>query len=317
MPNVITVDGIKVNKDTGKPMGRPPKDPAKLATYNDLRAKAVLAEASGVSPDLGEHSAFSDDPNVTNEEIIEQISDRFNILQKIARGACEGSVRSVIISGRGGTGKTHTLEQILEFYQEEENVQVEMIKGIISPINLYMTLFRNRTKNCVVVLDDADNIFWNEDGLSILKVALDSSFKRKISWMSQSAALKESGTPESFYFEGSMIFITNINFQNVVDSGKGKLVPHLEALMTRALYLDLKLHSPRDVGLWIDYMVSKHHILVQDGLTKDQQEDVLDFIAENRDKLRNLSIRTALKLSYLVKMNPDGWRKDAATLELK
>lgn len=317
MAQTITRDGFefKINPATGYPMGRPPKDPAKLAVYNKIKVEAMAASMGGAVPE--ELSHYVDDPNETDEEVISKIGQRFEMLNKIARGACEGAVRSLIVSGAGGVGKTHTIEQIVEHYIEEENIQAELVSGVISPIHLYMLLYRNRTKNCVVVLDDADNIFWNEDALSILKAALDSSPKRKISWLSQSAALNENDVPQTFYYEGSMIFITNINFQAIVDGGKGKLAPHLQALMTRALYLDLKLHTARDVGLWIDYIITTNNILVQDGLTPNQQEEVLEFIAENRHRLRNLSIRTALKLAYFVKMSPDNWRSMAETVELK
>ncbi len=321
MANTVMIEGIKVNADTGKPLGRPPKDPMKLAVYHKLKESATLtgkAPDVAKSGDLAEFIAqYTEDPNVTDAEILEKTANRFEILQKIGRGACEGSVRSLIVSGAGGVGKTHTIEEIVEQYIEKEGIQAEFIKGMVSPINLYMLLYRNRTKNCVTVMDDADAVFFNEDSLGILKAALDSSQKRKINWMSQSAALKENDVPTQFYYEGTMIFISNLDFQGIVDAGKGKIAPHLQALMTRAMYLDLKLHTPREVGLWIDYMVQKHDILVNDGLSPQQQEDVLDFISQHRGNLRNLSIRTALKLSMLVKSEPETWRSLAGELELK
>lgn len=327
MAHTVEIQGIKVNKDTGKPLGRPPKDPVKLAVYQELQKKAAVnAPVAGTKgkkgamldvPALDDLPVSQDDPTLTDEEVIELTAERFNFMNKITAAACEGSVRSVIISGAGGVGKTYTVEEIVTRYYEDEGIHYETVKGIISPISLYMLLYRCRTKNSVIILDDADNIFWNEDGLSLLKVALDSSSKRKVSWRSQSAALKDDGIPQDFYFEGSMIFITNLDFQAIVDSGKGKLVPHMQALMTRTLYLDLKLHTPREVGLWIDYMVETHGILLGEGLSKEQQSDVLEYIADNRNGLRNLSLRTALKLAALVKMDPENWRTAAKVLELR
>lgn len=311
--------GIKISDKTGMPIGRPPKDPVKRAAWQKIRdsAAAMVGTVYDGPGSLVDLPVAKEDPKLTDEEIIEMISQRFDILNKIAAGACEGSVRSLIVSGAGGVGKTHTIEQKVEHYVDEGDIQAEVVKGVLTPINLYMLLYRNRHKNSVTILDDADAIFWNEDALGILKAALDSSKKRKISWLSESSALKNNDVPQTFDYHGSIIFITNIDFQSVVDGGKGKLVPHLQALMTRAIYLDLKLHTPREVGLWIDYMVQKHGILIQDGLSEDQQEDVLNFIADNRTKLRNLSIRTALKLSFMVKTSSQNWRKMAETLEFK
>jgi hypothetical protein len=253
----------------------------------------------------------------SDKEVISRIADRFDMLHTIARGACTGTSRAVIVSGAGGVGKTYTIEKILEYYRETKNIQSEIVHGVLTPVNLYMLLYRNRTQNCVVLLDDADTIFWDENALSILKAALDSSPVRTISYMSESKALKSNDVPTTFQYEGAMIFITNLDFQGIVDAGKGKTNAHFQALMTRALYLDLKLHSARDLTLWINHMVTKNHILVQAGLTQDQEKEVLGYMNENRDRLRNLSLRTALKIASFVKMNPQNWRKMAMTIEMR
>lgn len=287
-----------------KPRGRPPVDPAKRAAYE---AKLNAATAVTVVPTVYE----------TDEQVVDRISDRFDILEKITGGAAVGAIRSVIISGAGGVGKTYTVERKLADAKEHKGIQVEVVRGVLTPINLYMLLYRNRAKNAVTVLDDADGIFFNEDALTILKAALDTSAVRNVSWMSQSAALAAEDIPPTFQYEGSMIFVTNLNFQAIIENGKSKITPHIQALLTRTLYLDLKLHSARELTLWIDHSVRKNHILVQDGLTYEQEAAVLDYMKENRDKLRSLSIRTALQLASFVKMDPDKWRATANVLMLK
>lgn len=320
MAKSIIKYGLKCNPVTGKPLGRKPVDPVKLENWYKCQE-----EAAKMVPTVNQDETFPDglipdeDPELTDEDVLNRTAQHFALLQKVVRGVCEGAVRAVIISGAGGVGKTVTVEKILDQYQEEEGVLVETVKSVISPIELYMFLYRNRESNHVVLLDDADNIFWNEDGLSILKAALDSSPKRKIAYMKQSPALADAGIPNSFYFEGSMIFISNIDFQRTVDAGRGKVAPHLQALMTRSLYVDLKLHTPREVGLWVDYMVDKHGILLGEGLTKQQQDAVLEFIQKNRHRLRNLSIRTALKIAYHVKTSEseEEWQTAAELTECR
>jgi hypothetical protein len=304
--------------------GRPPKPGSPKYAAWVARKKAAEAEAKNgskvklVQQANGIVNVIPEiDINETDEEIIKRIAERFDVMYKCAKGATGGSIRSLIVSGAGGVGKTHTIERILEHAKEHKNIQFETVHGVLSPINLYMLLYRNRTKNCVVLLDDADSIFKDESALSIMKVALDSSPVRKISWMAESHALKENDIPKEYLYEGTMIFITNLNFQGIVDSGRGSMIPHMQALMTRALYLDLKLHTQRELLVWIDYMVRKHGILIADGLTKHQQEDVLSFMKDNQDKLRNLSIRTALKLGAMVKMEGDDWKKMARNTECR
>lgn len=322
----IEIDGFKCNPATGKPLGRPPKDPARKAAWDAVNARAISTAPAQPRMQSASSSAvplpaiaYVDDPNVTDEEIIDRVSDRFRVMQSITEGACEGNIRGVIISGAGGVGKTHTVEEIVERYRDNEGVRVEVQSGVISPPNLYMMLWRGREENSVTVLDDMDGVFYNEESLSLLKAALDSGKKRNISWMKQSPALADAGIPNKFEFKGTIIFLTNVNFQGIVDLGKGSLVPHLQALMTRVLYLDLRLHAPREVGLWVDYMVTENNILVKDGLTPKQQDDVLEFIALHRNQLRSLSIRTALKIASLLKAAKPGhdWRVAAQTLEFR
>jgi hypothetical protein len=315
------------------PRGRVPTDATKLKAYI-----AKVALENGVSLDEAEkfvvnrsksaNDAISLNPEQhavlpekvseeSDEETLQRLSGRFDMMHTIARGACVGNVRSVIISGVGGVGKTYDIEQMLDMYRETQNLQSEVVRGVLTPVNLYKLLYRNRTKHCVTVLDDADQIFWNEDAVSILKAALDSSLVRKISWMSESNALKQDDVPPNFIYEGSMIFLTNIDFQDYVDKGKGKLAPHLQALLTRAMYLDLKLNDLRSLSLWIEHVVSKNHILVKGGLSLPQENEVLDFIKKNRGRLRNLSIRTALKIAQMVAMDPKGWQKMAYEVECR
>ena len=51
------------------------------------------------------------------------------------------------------------------------------------------------------------------------------------------------GMPNSFEFNGGVVFITNIKFDNVKSK---KLQDHLQALQSRCHYLDLTIDSMRD-----------------------------------------------------------------------
>lgn len=306
--------------------GRPPKDPTKLAAYLALKAQEQTAHSvkSGKAEsiiDLNKSIVYVDDPNETEEDTILRIAERFDIMEKCTHGATDGVIRSLIVSGAGGVGKTYTVERILDYAREEKGVKSEVVHGVVTPVNLYKLLYRNRHANNVVVLDDADSIFDEDSALSVLKAALDSTPKRKISWLAEGKSLKgktgEGDTPTDFIYEGTMIFITNLDFQKLVDMGKSRNVAHMQALMTRALYLDLRLHSTRDLTAWVKHIVGKAHILVQDGLSYEQEKEILDFIGENAANLRNLSIRTALKMGAFVKMVGADWKIMAKHTEFR
>lgn len=300
------------------PKGRPPTDPVKRKAYDEKKKAWEEYRKHNLSIVKDEEDIVEeDDPAETEEDIVKKIEKRFYILYKCAKGAANGVIRSLIVSGRGGVGKTYTIEEVLEHAKEHKNVKYEIVRGVLSPVNLYKLLWRNRAPNCVTVLDDADGIFDDEDALSILKAALDSGSSRKISWFSETATLKAEGIDNQFLYEGTMIFITNLNFQARVDAGKGKNVSHMQALMTRASYLDLKLHTQRELVAWVCHLVRKKGILIQEGLTKEQQEEVLMFIREHTKDLRELSLRTPKKIAGYVKMEGAGWKTMAEELELR
>lgn len=262
---------------------------------------------------------------LADQEILFKIHDRFDVMDRVVEGAIDGSVRGVIISGAPGVGKTHTVETALENRAREMEAQrkvfrKKVIKGSVTPVHLYKTLYEFSGKGNVVVLDDTDSIFFEDQGVAILKAALDSTPTRLISWMSESSALGsgDDKIDTEFFYEGSMIFITNTNFQSIVDEGKSKLAPHFQALLSRSLYLDLKIHNRRGIQIWVDFLVRNRHILdAHYDLTGDQKNAALSFMKENREEFRTFSIRDAMKLFQLIENEPDYWEKTAEILLLR
>lgn len=255
-------------------------------------------------------------PVRTDKEILADLKERFNILSILTQGTVAQNVRAVTVTGAPGVGKTFTVEQILNHAKNSKGVKFEIVRGTLSAINLYMLAHRMREPGSVIVLDDADDIFRDEDALNILKVLCDSSATRTVSYMKEAHQLKENDIPQSFDFNGSMIFISNQDFQRYVDEGKSKYVPHFEALMSRSLYLDLRLHSRQELGVWIEHVATSGHIFRREGLTEAQGKKVLSFLREYRENLRELSLRTLLKTSQLVKTN-DNWESMAKILLTK
>jgi len=270
-------------------------------------------------------SAPAHDPwaGMEDNHVLRAIHDRFDVMESLTNGSLRGDVRSLVISGAPGISKTFSVEKALTEHKEKypNKFQYKVIKGNISPVNLYKVLYDYQRQRNVVVLDDADSIFFDDDGVAILKAALDSTPHRWISWHSESAALKENGEQvynKEFLYNGSMIFITNTDFQGIVDAGKSKLAPHFEALLSRSMYLDLKVHDRRAIAIWVNYLIQVKNILVNHfDITKDQQRTAVDWLVEHRDDLRTLSIRDAMKIGQMMKADPSGWEKTAKILLLK
>ena len=246
----------------------------------------------------------------SDAEIVERIRERFDMLKDMTKAVKKGNVRAMIVSGPPGVGKSHGVEEVLDRYATMELMGAgkthEVIKGAMSPIGLYCKLFKMADKGKVVVFDDCDSIFQDDLSLNILKAALDSKKNRWIHWNTDSFKLRNEGVPDSFKFEASAIFITNLKFDKV----KGKLREHLEALESRCHYMDLTIDSDKDKILRIKQVV-QDGMLDKYKLADEVKEEIMDFIDINKGRLRELSLRTVLKVADLAISFPDRWESYA------
>ena len=245
----------------------------------------------------------------TDEQVIERIEQRFQILEDMTKASINGDVRAMIVTGPPGVGKSYGVEYQLEKASlfdtmTNKRQRFEIVKGAMTPIGLYCTLYNYSDAGNVLVFDDCDSILMDDLSLNILKAALDSGKKRRIFWNSDSHKLRNEGVPDSFDFKGSAIFITNIKFENVKSK---KLQDHLEALQSRCHYLDLTLDTMRDKILRIKQIFRKGDLFNDYGFTPEQGDEIIEFMDENKNRLREVSLRMALKIADLTKVHQN-WR---------
>ena len=255
----------------------------------------------------------------TDEDAMNRIRERFDILTEMTKATVSGDIRAMIVSGPPGVGKSYGVETEIEkacLFDKlaGKRLRAEVVKGSATPIGLFQTLYKYSDENCVIVFDDCDSILLDDVALNLLKGALDSGKKRVISWLSESSALRREGIPDRFEFKGSVIFITNLKFDQMKSQ---KLRDHLDALQSRCHYLDLTLDSQRDKLLRIK-QIAKDGVLFQDYEFEEAvQDDIIDFMLVNKDRLRELSLRMALKIADLRKMSVLNWKRLAETTCMK
>ena len=253
-----------------------------------------------------------DNPNETDNQIIERMRERFSILDDMTQASIDGVVRGMVVTGPPGVGKSFGVEQVLEKNSlfdtlAGNKLRFEVIKGASSAIGLYKVLYNNADKNSVLVLDDCDTVLYDETSLNLLKAALDSCKKRKLSWNTDSALLRREGIPDTFEFQGSVIFITNLKFDNV----RGKIKDHLAAIMSRCHYLDLTMDTMREKVLRCKQIVADG-MLNEYQFTQDEQEDLMNFMFDNKEKMREISLRMVTKLADLKKsFGEEKWKRTA------
>ena len=255
----------------------------------------------------------------SDEQAMDRIRERFDILTEMTKATVSGDIRAMIVSGPPGVGKSFGVETEIDkacLFDKiaGKRLRAEVVKGSATPIGLYQTLYKYSDANCVVVFDDCDSILLDDVALNLLKGALDSGKKRTISWLSESSALRREGIPDRFEFKGSVIFITNLKFDQMKSQ---KLRDHLDALQSRCHYLDLTLDTMRDKLLRIR-QIAKDGVLFQDYEFEEAvQDDIIGFMDENKNRLREVSLRMALKIADLRKMSVVNWRRLAETTCMK
>ena len=260
--------------------------------------------------------------NETDDEIIDRLRERFSILDDMTRAVKKGDVRAMIVSGPPGVGKSYGVEKVLSRHdvfadvaQDEKLKKYEVVKGAMSAIGLYKKLYEYSAKKNILVFDDCDSVLLDDLSLNILKAALDSSAKRTIHWNTDSRSLQSEGVPNKFEFKGGAIFITNIKFENVRSK---KLRDHLEALESRCHYLDLTIDTDREKLLRIRQVTQDHNLFETNGFefADYEKDEVIDFIDENKHKMRELSLRMVIKVASLKASMPN-WRRVAALTCMK
>jgi len=267
-----------------------------------IKVQEKLIRLSG--EDVNVNSISTEEENKeSNNDAFERIQKRYSVMEKMVTNVALGNFPSLIISGGSGTGKSFLTQKVLK----EQDVKFEIVKGVASGVGMLVPLY-TVSDGGIIVFDDCDSVFSDEDALNVLKAALDSTSERQISWLKASSYLKEQEIPNKFDFNGSVIFITNKDLQQKSD-GNNRFSAHYSALINRSMYLDLTMRTLRDKCLRIRQIVSEGGFDHYD-LGSEQKEEIVTFIEENSNRWRELSLRLVHHLAKMVKVD-DSWKEMA------
>lgn len=185
----------------------------------------------------------------------------FDDIEDLLSVVAAGKWRTLVVCGMGGIGKTYHITEgprSLKALLGPQGGEWEYHSGTkAAPFSFYRTLFQERDK--IIVFDEADSLLKNPDIVMMLKPILDTSGDNMAAYMSGTENMvgrsereirayaeevderiadgepigfgkNDVKLPSKFYFEGAMIFISNMR----ADQIEG-------AIMSRSIFIDVYL----------------------------------------------------------------------------
>lgn len=314
--------------------------------FNDpvLRPGRVERQQSEdeVELDTYDINAADDDEDKENleseEEIRERIMMRYKTMKRLAPKVLDNRLNSLIVSGPPGVSKSHSvMEAVIASGRLRHDGMTDVggggpmvvdgmrtngwydwISGSCSETGLYRALWYQR-KGGVVIFDDCDGIFREEDSINMLKIATDTTKERLLSWRKQSNWLDDYGIDRTFDFKGSIIFLTNVDFEKMIKA-ESKMTVHYKAFIDRAAYLCMTIRTARDFMIVLNEIAGGKNGFLHDApynLNDKEIKKLFDFISERQRDWYNLSLRLVGQLATQMKDDPEHWQTDAIATKTK
>lgn len=92
---------------------------------------------------------------------------------------------------------------------------------------------------------------------------------------------------------------------------------HLEALQSRCHFLDLTMNTMRDRFLRIKQIFRKGELFQDYNFTAEQGEEIIAYMDVNQNRLREISLRMALKIADLTRVSEKNWKALAVSTCMK
>ena len=258
--------------------------------------------------------------DLSPQEQEKNANEIFDRMESLVRLVSRGYQKSLVIYGGPGTGKTFTVKSTLQDEGLQQNKDWFMIKGKVTTAELYRNLYMHR-KGRILVFDDTDSVWGDQEAANILKAALDSYDERLISWYSNRTvniskmsdekkeeffndlddSIEDDPTqvrkfPSEFIFEGKIIFISNLPRDKFDD-----------AVLSRSAKIDMSLSSAQMFG-------RLKHILPNVGdkeVPLEVKEEILQFLIDENGKgtLSAPSMRSFINAENVYKSGMTDWKE--------
>jgi len=252
------------------------------------------------------------------------IEERFEFLEQLIMLVVDGDAKSLLITGRGGIGKSWTVIETMEkagktdvnkvlpnitdlddIQVEDEETEIErkivkqitrprgdyiVVKGYVTSKYLYKLMYDYRDRT--IIFDDCDRVLQDGTCVMLLKAALDSYEERWVSW-GKDQQFGETDLPPVFKFTGKIMFISNMDI-TAVD----------EAVRTRCLKVDLSMTKEQRIDRMRSVLPN-----VEPDLDMEIKIDALDLLQANMHLTEDINFRSLLNLITIRKSGNSNWKK--------
>lgn len=263
--------------------------------------RCTKANALGVS-DVREDANMEISVDGHIEETAEKfsINERFDFLTDFTVAVAAREYCSLIVTGDGGLGKSHTVLEALASYglknasdldtpigtdsvlfPEESRKLFTVVKGYTTAKALFRTLYENR--NRTIIFDDCDEVLKHPVATNLLKAALDSYEKRIVTWNAESFG--DDDLPRSFEFKGSVIIISNMA-RTKID----------RAVRTRSICVDVSMTTDQKIER-MNWIVTNNGDKFMPDVSTDVKIAALEFLTRMKDSVNDLSMRSLIMVT--------------------
>jgi Cdc6-like AAA superfamily ATPase len=259
-----------------------------------------------------QYSSILDNPVFTPalKQQIDQVQTYQTLTESFVSKVIRGVHKNAILQGPPGLGKSHVVQTALINAKKTEGKDFVIVKGHITPLQLFGTLYMFRRPGQVVVLDDCDDIMANEIGISIIKAASDPD-NRRVTYSTTRSPIIAGTVVKDFVFNGTLIICSNV----AMDTGNaGRRNQHMRAILSRTTNWPMGWDTKEQKFAQVYNMVVNHDYLsatLRTRITEPQKEELLAYLLDNLDEIRNLDLRLPQKVAAEMVEGGD-WRKSCA-----
>lgn len=263
---------------------------------NSVKVKEVSSEVS-----------LDNEEDEKIERLIQRLNDnsedvqtKFKNMEVMITSTVLGNTNALIITGTAGIGKTEALFSVMDRFGYKVDEDYRLITGSSTAYGAYREFFMYRDDK-LMVFDDCDDLFKDTTSINLLKGVLNTKKRRLVSWVSNNtfsrkdkteeeiqALLKKGKIPNSFEFTSSVIFITNITREDIMEN------KNLQAIISRASIVDITLDEEELIER-LKFLIDKIDV----GIPEEEKWEIYNVMKsayESGALDGKLDIRTFVKM---------------------